>query len=153
MLSLLLGCAILSRLIFGLLADHIGPLWALFIGSLGQATMLIAFAFVQSFVGLYLLAGLYGLVYGGIVPCYALIVREHYPAQQAGWRIGALVLFGTIGMALGGWLGGLIFDLVGSYRIAFLVGVGFNVMNLALIGTLLWRQGRPLLITSLVRAG
>ena len=61
--------------------------------------------------------------------------------------------FGTIGMALGGWLGGLIFDLVGSYRIAFLIGVGFNVMNLVLIGTLLWRQGRPLLITSLVRAG
>ncbi len=153
MLSLLLGCAIVSRLMFGLLADRIGPLWALFIGSSGQATMLSAFASVQSFVGLYLLAGLFGLVYGGIVPCYALIVREHYPAQQTGWRIGAMVLFGTIGMALGGWLGGLIFDLVGSYRIAFLVGVGFNVMNLLLIGTLLWRQGRPLLTASLVRAG
>ena len=56
-------------------------------------------------------------------------------------------------MALGGWLGGLIFDLVGSYRIAFLIGVGFNVVNLLLIGALLWRQSRPLLITSLVRAG
>ena len=78
---------------------------------------------------------------------------RHYPAQQAGKRIGALVLFGMVGMALGGWLGGLIFDLVGSYRIALLVGVGFNVMSLVLIGTLLLRQGRPLLITSLVRTG
>ena len=84
---------------------------------------------------------MFGLAFGGIVPSYALIVRELFPARQAGWRIGAVLLFGSIGMALGGWLGGQIFDLTGSYRSAFLVGVAFNLGNLALVGALLHRQG------------
>ncbi len=142
MLSLLLACAFFSRLAFGLIADRIGGLWALLIGSSGQALVLSSFAFVESFVGLYLVSALFGLAFGGIVPCYALIVRDLFPAQQAGWRIGAVFLFGTVGMALGGWLGGLIFDLAGTYRLAFLVGTGFNLGNLLLVGTLLYRQGQ-----------
>jgi len=142
MLALLLACAFVSRLLFGMLADRIGGLWTLFIGSAGQAVMLSGFMFVESFIGLYVLAALFGLAYGGIVPCYAFIVRELFPATQAGWRIGAVVLFGAIGMALGGWLGGLIFDLKGTYRAAFLVGVIFNLGNLALVGALLYRRTR-----------
>jgi MFS family permease len=142
MLSLLLGCAIVSRLLFGLVADRIGGLRTLLIGSAGQAVMLTSFALVESFWGLYAIAALFGLAFGGIVPSYALIVRELFPAGQAGWRIGAVILFGSIGMALGGWLGGQIFDLSGSYRAAFLVGVAFNLGNLALVGALLYRQGR-----------
>ena len=141
MLALLLACAVVSRLVFGVVADRIGGLWTLLIGSAGQAVMLGGFAVVELFWGLYLISALFGLVYGGIVPCYALIVRELFPAQEAGRRIGWVVLFGTIGMALGGWLGGQIFDLTGSYRSAFLVGVAFNLGNLALVGTLLQRQG------------
>jgi MFS family permease len=141
MLSLLLGCALVSRLLFGLVADRIGGLRTLLIGSAGQAVMLTSFAAVESFWGLYLISALFGLAFGGIVPCYALIVRELFPAGQAGWRIGVVVLFGSIGMALGGWLGGQIFDLTGSYRSAFLVGVAFNLGNLALVGALLHRQG------------
>jgi len=95
---------------------------------------------VDSFWGLYLVAALFGLLHGGIVPSYALIVRELFPASHAGRRIATVILFGTIGMALGGWLGGHIFDLTGSYRNAFLVGVAFNLGNLALVGTLLHRQ-------------
>jgi MFS family permease len=142
MLSVLLTCAFVSRLGFGMIADRLGGLRTLLIGSAGQATMLAAFCVVDSFAGLYLVAALFGLVYGGIVPSYALIVRELFPAGHAGRRIGMVLLFGTIGMALGGWLGGQIFDLYGSYRSAFLVGLAFNVGNLLLVGTLLHRQGR-----------
>ncbi len=144
MLSLLLGCAMVSRLLFGLVADRIGGLWTLFIGSAGQAVMLASFTVVHSLVGLYAVSALFGLAFGGIVPSYALIVRELFPPEQAGWRIGAVILFGSIGMALGGWLGGQIFDLTGSYQNAFLVGVAFNLCNLTLVGTLLHRQGHAL---------
>ena len=140
MLALLLACAFVSRLLFGVLVDRIGGLRTLFIGSAGQALTLSCFAFVHSFAGLYVISALFGLAFGGIVPCYAIIVRELFPASQAGWRIGAIILFGAIGMALGGWLGGLIFDLSGSYRTAFLVGVAFNLGNLSLVGTLLHRR-------------
>jgi MFS family permease len=140
MLALLLACAFVSRLLFGVLVDRIGGLWTLFIGSAGQALTLSCFAFVHSFAGLYVISALFGLAFGGIVPCYAIIVRELFPASQAGWRIGAVILFGALGMALGGWLGGLIFDLSGSYRTAFLVGVAFNLGNLSLVGTLLHRR-------------
>jgi MFS family permease len=144
MLALLLACAFVSRLAFGALADRIGGLRALLIGSAGQAVVLTAFAFVQSFVGLYLTAALFGLVFGGIVPMYALILRELFPARQIGWRLGMVMLFGTVGMALGGWLGGLIFDLTGTYQSAFLIGVAFNLGNLALVGALLHRQVQAL---------
>ncbi|HEX6114535.1 MAG TPA: MFS transporter [Geminicoccaceae bacterium] len=142
MLAVLLAGAVISRLVFGAVADRIGGLWTLLIGSTGQVVMLAAFTFVESLIGLYLVAALFGLVYGGIVPCYAIIVRELFPIRQVGWRIGIVFLFGTIGMALGGWLGGQIFDLTGSYHFAFLVGIAFNLGNLALVSALLLRQGR-----------
>jgi MFS family permease len=141
MLAALLAGAVVSRLLFGALADRIGGLWTLLIGSAGQLLMLSSFTMAQSLVGLYVVATLFGLVYGGIVPCYAIIVRELFPIRQVGSRIGIVFLFGTIGMALGAWLGGQIFDLTGSYHPAFLVGVAFNLGNLALVGALLLRQG------------
>jgi MFS family permease len=142
MLAVLLAGAVVSRLAFGAVADRIGGLWTLLIGSTGQVLMLTGFTLVESLVGLYLVAALFGLVYGGIVPCYAIIVRELFPLGQVGRRIGVVFLFGTVGMALGGWLGGQIFDLTGSYHSAFLVGIAFNLGNLAAVGTLLLRQGR-----------
>jgi MFS family permease len=141
MLSVLLAGAVVSRLLFGALADRIGGLWTLLIGSAGQLLMLGSFTLVQSLVGLYAVAALFGLAYGGIAPCYAIIVRELFPIRQVGARIGIVFLFGTVGMALGAWLGGQIFDLTGSYHSAFLVGVAFNLGNLALVGALLLRQG------------
>jgi MFS family permease len=142
MLSVLLAGAVISRIAFGAVADRIGGLWTLLIGSTGQVLMLSGFTLVESLLGLYLVAALFGLVYGGIVPCYAIIVRELFPLAQVGRRIGIVFLFGTVGMALGGWLGGQIFDLTGSYHSAFLVGIAFNLGNLAVVGTLLLRQAR-----------
>ena len=141
MLSLLLFCSAMSRLFFGLISDRIGGLKTILFGSAAQAVALGLFTLVGSETSLYFVSGLFGLVFGGIVPAYALAVRELFPARDTGWRMGVVFLFGTAGMALGGFLGGWIYDLAGHYHIAFLVGVAFNVVNLMAIMTALWLKG------------
>lgn len=133
LLSVLFATAFISRIGFGLLADRIGAFPTLLIASSTQAMMMIAFAFVQSLGGLYVAAALFGLGFAGIMPCYALVIRALFPARQAGWRIAAQYLFGAIGMGLGGWLGGAIYDLSGSYTWAFLIGFALNLGNIAVI--------------------
>jgi MFS family permease len=144
MLSLLLFCSAMSRLLFGLISDRIGGLETILYSSAAQATVLGLFTLVGTEPSLYMISGLFGLVFGGIVPAYALAVRELFPARDTGLRMGVVFLFGTAGMALGGFLGGWIFDLAGHYRLAFLVGVAFNMVNLVAILTALWLKGsRP----------
>lgn len=142
LLSVLFAAAFVSRITFGMLADRIGGVLTLLIGSCCQAVMLFTFSIVDSLAGLYIAALLFGLGFAGIMPCYSLIIRLLFPIDQVGRRIAAQYMFAAFGMALGGWLGGAIFDLTGSYSHAFLAGVGFNVMNLALIATLHLRQNR-----------
>jgi MFS family permease len=141
MLSLLLFCSAMSRLFFGLVSDRIGGLKTILFGSAAQAMALSLFTLVGTETSLYMVSGLFGLVFGGIVPAYALAVRELFPARDTGWRMGVVFLFGTGGMALGGFLGGWIYDVAGHYHIAFLVGVAFNVVNLVAIVTTLWLKG------------
>jgi MFS family permease len=141
MLSLLLFCSAMSRLLFGLVSDRIGGLKTILMGSAAQAVALGMFTLVGSETSLYMVSGLFGLVFGGIVPAYALAVRELFPARDTGWRMGVVFLFGTGGMALGGFLGGWIYDVAGHYHIAFLVGVAFNVVNLMAIITALRFKG------------
>ena len=144
MLSFLLACSFASRLGFGWLSDRIGGLKTILIGSGLQALALSCYIWVEGLVSLYVLSGAFGLAYGGIVPAYTLAVRELFPAREAGWRIGFIFLCGMAGMALGGWLGGWIFDLSGHYQWAFVAGVVFNLGNLALICFLMWFAGaRP----------
>lgn len=140
MLSLLLASAFISRVGWGWLADRIGGLLTLFIGSALQLCGLALFTAIDSLHGLYIVAVFYGFGYGGIVPMYAIIARELFPESQAGFRIGLVFLFGTIGMALGGYLGGLIYDLTATYSLAFATGIGFNLINLLLVGYLLLQQ-------------
>ena len=142
MLSILLFAAFISRLAYGWLADRIGGLRTLLLGSSLQLLGLACFMYVDTLEGLYAVSVFYGLGYGGIVPMYAIIIRQLFPDSQAGWRIGVIFLFGTMGMALGGYLGGLIFDLTATYRLAFLTGIGFNLMNLILVGFMVRRHGR-----------
>lgn len=141
MLSFLLACSFASRIGFGWLSDRIGGLKTILIGSSLQAIMLTCYIWVDGLTSLFVLSGAFGLAYGGIVPAYTLAVRELFPAREAGWRIGVIFLCGTSGMALGGWLGGYIFDLTGHYYYAFVTGVLFNLVNLSIICFLLWLAG------------
>jgi predicted MFS family arabinose efflux permease len=143
MLSLLLGSAFLSRLYWGRLSDRVGGLRTILYGATAQAIALALYIVIDGMIPLYVLSIAYGLAFGGIVPAYSLVVREVFPANEAGWRMGAIYLFGTLGMAIGAWAGGAVFDIALDYRPAFLVGVLFNLSNIAIIGWLVWRKQNP----------
>ena len=132
MLSLMLACGIVSRLVSGLICDRIGGLRTLLLGSVLQSMALLLFLPFDGLASLYVIAALFGLFQGGIVPSYAIIVREHFPASEAGTRVGAVIMATMIGMALGGWLSGKIFDLTGSYHVAFINGIAWNLLNLVI---------------------
>jgi MFS family permease len=144
MLSLMLGFGIVSRLASGWIADHIGGLRTLLVGSGLQALALLLFVPFDGLVSLYLISALFGLFQGGIVPSYAIIVREYFSPGEAGARLGTVLMATVFGMALGGWMSGAIFDLTGSYRAAFVNGVLWNLVNLSIVLWLLQRTGRRL---------
>jgi MFS family permease len=139
MLSLMLAFGIVSRLASGLIADRIGGLATLMLGSVLQGVALAFYLFFDSLVSLYVISAMFGLFQGGIVPSYAVVVRELFPPSEAGTRVGIVLMSTMVGMALGGWLSGLIFDLSGSYALAFLNGVAWNAMNVIIVATLLLR--------------
>ena len=142
MLSLMLGFGIVSRVASGWLADRVGGAMTLLIGSTLQCVALVCYLISDSLTSLYLASALFGLFQGGIVPSYAIIVREYFPPREAATRVGLAVSSTIVGMALGGWMGGMLFDLTGSYRAAFINGIGFNVLNAAIAWWLLSRQMR-----------
>ena len=142
MLSLMLVCGIASRLISGVICDRIGGLRTLLLGSVLQTTALVLFLPFDGLVSLYLVSALFGLFQGGIVPSYAIIVREYFPPAEAGARVGTVLMATLFGMALGGWMSGKVFDLTGSYQAAFVNGIGWNLVNLSIVGFLLWRLRR-----------
>jgi MFS family permease len=149
MLSLMLGCGIVSRLVSGLICDRIGGLRTLILGSGLQGVALLLFLPFDGLVSLYVIAALFGLFQGGIVPSYAIIVREHFPAAEAGARVGAVIMCTMLGMALGGWMSGRIFDLTGSYRAAFVNGIAWNLVNFTIAFVLLQRDRRGLRVQAL----
>jgi MFS family permease len=140
MLSLMLGFGVVSRLLSGYFSDKIGGVGTLIIGSVMQCLALLFYIPFDGLASLYVVSALFGLSQGGIVPSYALIVRDNFPAKEAGFRI-SLVLTSTVfGMALGGWLSGEIFDKTGSYTWAFAHGIGWNLLNLSIALWLLFRK-------------
>jgi MFS family permease len=144
MLSLMLACGIVSRIGFGYVADHVGGLRTLLLGGGLQCVALILYLPSDGLVSLYVVSALFGLFQGGIVPSYAIIVREYFPSREAGGRIGLAVFATVFGMALGGWLSGAIFDMTGSYRAAFVHGIAWNLVNVSIAAWLLWRlKWRP----------
>jgi MFS family permease len=146
MLTLLLVAAFMSRMIWGRMSDRIGGLKTILVGSAAQAVFLACYLFVDNLVALYAVSAAFGIGFGGIIPSYVLTVRDLFPASDAGWRIGTVLLFGLLGMALGAWIGGALYDWFAYYKPAFAVGVAFNVANLALIAGLLTRgTRRPIL--------
>jgi sugar phosphate permease len=142
MLSLMLACGIASRLISGAICDRIGGLRTLLLGSMLQGVALLLFLPFDGLVSLYVISALFGLFQGGIVPSYAIIIREHFPPAEAGARVGTVLMFTLLGMALGGWMSGKVFDLTGSYHAAFLNGVAWNALNLGVALLLIRRVPR-----------
>jgi MFS family permease len=139
MLSIMLACGIVSRLVSGAICDRIGGLKTLVLGSVLQGVALLLFLPFDGMVSLYVISALFGLFQGGIVPSYAIIVREYFPAQRAGVLVGAVIMATMIGMALGGWMSGKVFDITGSYHAAFVNGILWNALNLSIALYLLWR--------------
>ncbi len=139
MLSVMLAFGIVSRLISGVICDRIGGLRTLLLGSALQGVALLLFIPFDSLVSLFVIAALFGLFQGGIVPSYAIIIREHFPPAETGARVGLVIMCTLLGMALGGWMSGKVFDLTGSYDAAFVNGVAWNALNLAIAFALLYR--------------
>ena len=133
MLSLMLACGIVSRLVSGVICDRIGGIRTLLLGSGLQGIALMMFLPFDGLVPLYLVSAMFGLFQGGIVPSYAIIVREHFPAKEAGARTGTIIMATLVGMALGGWLSGKIFDVTGSYHAAFINGIAWNALNFGIV--------------------
>ena len=140
MLSIMTVFGIASRLGSGWIADRIGGLKTLLLGSTAQAVALLGYLVSDGLVGLYVVSALFGLFQGGIIPSYGVIVREYFPPKEAGARMGIAISLTIIGMAGGGWMGGKLFDLTGSYQAAFINGIGWNVLNGAIVWWLLTRQ-------------
>jgi MFS family permease len=143
MLSLMLAAGIVSRLASGVICDRIGGRRTLLLGSGLQALALVLFLPTEGLVPLYVVSALFGLFQGGIVPSYAVIIREFFPPEEAGIRVGTVLMATVFGMALGGWMSGVIFDLTGSYDAAFLNGIAWNLLNIAIAVGLLRRPARP----------
>ena len=140
MLSAMLGFGIVSRIGSGVIADRLGGAATLLIGSLLQGVTLLLYLLFDGLVSLYIISALFGLFQGGIVPMYAIIVRQYFSPKEAGIRIGIVLMATLFGMALGGWMSGVIFDHTGSYRAAFLNGLIWNAVNVTVV---LWLVLRP----------
>lgn len=142
MLSIMLAAGVVSRIGSGFLADRIGAVKTLLVGSVLQCVSLFFYIPFDGLVSLYVVSLVFGLSQGGIVPCYAIIVRDYMPAKEAGQRVGIVLMATIFGMAVGGWMSGWIYDLTGSYAAAFLNGIAWNLVNLAAILLLMWKARR-----------
>jgi MFS family permease len=140
MVSVLLGTAFISRQLWGWVSDRIGGLETVLVGSALQLLAMVAFILTQDEIGLFTVSAAFGLGFAGIIPAYILAIRELFPAAEAYWRIPAFLLCSGLGMALGGWLAGVLYDQFATYAIAFAAGVGANAVNLMIVGTLVVRR-------------
>ena len=148
MLSIMMAAGVVSRLASGFIADRIGGVKTLLIGSVLQCLSLLFYIPFDGLASLYVGSLVFGLSQGGIVPCYAIIVREYLPAKEAGQRIGIVMMATIFGMAIGGWMSGWIYDLTGSYAAAFLNGIAWNLVNVGAILLLIWQTRRSAMVTA-----
>jgi MFS family permease len=143
MLSVMLACGVISRIAYGFLADRLGGLPALVVSSFAQMAALSLYLTSSGLAPLYVISAIFGLSQGGLIPSYALVIRENYPAREVGGRVGVVMMMTMFGMAFGGWIAGAIFDMTGSYQAAFADGVAWNAVNFAILAFVLTRTRRP----------
>lgn len=144
LLSLIQLLSFGSRVGVGVLADELGATTSIIIGSALQAAGLVLFAMTDAELGMFVAAALFGLGFGGLIPCYAVAVRDLYPPAEVGWRIGLVFFAGSLGMAAGGWMAGAVFDVMGSYTPAFIAAALVNLLNLAILVFLRGAQVRAI---------
>jgi len=142
MLSIMMAAGIVSRIGSGFIADRIGGVKTLLIGAVLQCLALFLYIPFDGLASLYVVSLVFGLSQGGIVPCYAVIVREYMPASEAGQRVGVVIMATILGMAIGGWMSGWIYDLTGSYAAAFLNGIAWSFLTISVAAFLLWTARR-----------
>jgi MFS family permease len=140
MLSVLLGSAFLARQFWGWLADRVGGLQTLLWSSLAQATALTGFLLTKDEAALFAVSAAFGLGFSGLLPAYVIVIRQFYPVKEANWRVPLMFFAGFLGMAAGGWGAGALYDHFGYYLPAFATGIGFNILNLVILLTLVFRQ-------------
>ncbi len=140
MLSVMLFGGVISRIAFGFIADKIGGIQTVLLGAVLQCIALVMYIPFDGKTSLYIVSLIFGLSQGGIVPSYAVIVREYLPPQSAGTSVGFVIMMTILGMALGGWMSGWVYDLTGSYRMAFINGIGWNALNLLIMAWILNRS-------------
>lgn len=143
MLSLQLAAGFVAQQFWGWVANRLGGLRTVLFASASMAVAMTGFLATQNEIGLFSVSGVFGLAFGGLIPGYILAIREIYPAAEASWRIPLVLFPGALGMAVGGWMAGLIYDGWGYYAPAFAAGILFNLMNLVLVGTLVPRHRPP----------
>jgi len=140
MLALMMAFGVVGRILSGVIADRVGGLLTLMLGSALQGIALLMYLFFDGLFSLYAISALFGLFQGGIIPSYAIIVREYFPVKEAGTRVGIVLMASLVGMALGGWMSGYIFDATGSYQAAFVNGIAWNAVNGTIVLWLLYRR-------------
>ena len=138
--SMTLAFGIISRIASGALADRVGGLVTILIGTTMQAFALFLYTLFDGLTSIFLISALFGLFQGGIIPMYAVIVREYFPGSKAGSYIGLVIMATVLGMGFGGWMSGAIFDWTGSYRAAFFNGALWNLVNMAILALILMRR-------------
>ena len=143
MLSVMLVCGVASRLVSGFLADWLGGVRTVLIGSALQCLALFLYLPAGGLISLYVVSAIFGLAQGGIVPSYAVVVREYLPSDKAGRSVGFVLMMTIMGMAIGGWMSGWIYDLTGSYQMAFVNGIAWNFLNMAIMVLILMRTRGP----------
>ncbi len=142
MLSLMLTGGAVTRIVSGFIADYIGGVRTLLIGSILQGIVLVFYLPFDGLMSLYIISLMFGLAQGGIVPSYAIIVREYLPARVAAEKVGLLIMMTITGMAFGGWSSGWIYDITGSYQFAFIHGIAWNLLNVGIMLLILFKSGR-----------
>jgi MFS family permease len=131
-----------GRIAFGLLGDRFGAKRILVLGLLAQAFGALGFVFVRELGGFYTVASVFGFIYAGTMPLYAVLARENFPLRMMGTVIGGTAMAGSLGMATGPLAGGLIYDAFASYAWlyigswimglgAFLIAMTFRPMPVA----------------------
>jgi MFS family permease len=123
-----------GRILCGIVADRVGAKRTLVAGLSLQALAVSLYLVTNGTIGFYALAGLFGLSYGGVMPLYAILVREYFGARVMGTAFGTVAMVSTLGMALGPWAGGWLFDHYGSYVWMYLgsFGIGLGAVAIAL---------------------